>query len=181
MPQKHCSIHKDILQNLISTYSLEYSRCSRPLTCTTWIKIYASPHQRDHIFGSTGLARQHQWQGRGFVHPPTSQLATEAIQWARIVAQHTPNPRTDWLDMTIPYNATQTDIQLLAHFVPSQLRYQNSQTLLKYMNKQEDSQVMLTCIHQNKKNLDGAINKSSKTSLPNTCAPKLKHGTMNTK
>lgn len=127
---QHGLFQTQLLQHIINTYNLQHSYYSSPLSCPIGITKYFNPHHRNLFFGSTRLARRHKWMGRGYAHFHNAQLATKARHWVQIAAQHTPNsptilliPRTDWIEMALPYNISQTDIQLLAPFGPSQLQY----------------------------------------------------------
>lgn len=118
-----------ILHHIIQRYSLIHSYYPTPLPAQ-FTSQFCSLYPRDQIFGSVGPVHQHQWEGKGFAHQPTQELALQAVHWARIAARHSPESltillitKTQWLDMHHPNLDEHTDVQLIAYFSHSQQRY----------------------------------------------------------
>jgi hypothetical protein len=66
----HQTFHPSTLQALIETHNITHLYYSSPLTCPITITPYDSPHNRDIIFRSTGLAHSSKWTCNGLNHPP---------------------------------------------------------------------------------------------------------------
>jgi hypothetical protein len=67
------TIPTPILDLLITTFNINHSYFSSPVTCPTQFTQFYSPFSRDIIFGSLGKAFHHKWQGIGYAHPTTQQ------------------------------------------------------------------------------------------------------------
>ncbi len=63
------TIPTPILDLLITTFNINHSYFSSPVTCPTQFTQFYSPFSRDIIFGSLGKVFAHKWQGVGYAHP----------------------------------------------------------------------------------------------------------------
>jgi hypothetical protein len=114
-----------MLDSITKTFNISQSYFSSPVTCSTHLTQFYSPFARDKVFGSLGTAFQYKWQGIGYAHPPTEEMAQQAIHWARLVAKNDPStftilviPDTNWYQNHAPhigpYPNTHTVVYLAA-------------------------------------------------------------------
>jgi len=84
------TIPTPILDLLITTFNINHSYFSSPVTCPTQFTQFYSSFSRDIIFGSLGKTFDHKWQGIGYAHPHNATNLQQAIHWARMAAQNDP-------------------------------------------------------------------------------------------
>jgi hypothetical protein len=119
------------LEFLITSFNINHSYFSSPVTCPTQITQFYSPFSRDKIFGSLGKAFDHKWKGIGYAHPHNTTNLQQAIHWARIAAKNDPNTITiliakdiDWYHNFNPYTGPFLDTHIIAHFAADTITYE---------------------------------------------------------
>ena len=126
----HHTLPTSILDSLTTTFNISHSYFSSPITCSTKITKYYSPHTRDKIFGSIGTTQQYKWKGIGYAHPHNQDATLQAIHWARLAAKHNPTtvtiltlPDTNWYQNLTPHNGPFPDTHVIAHFATDTITY----------------------------------------------------------
>jgi hypothetical protein len=79
-----------MLDHLITTFNITHNYFSSPLRCSTLLRQFYSPFQRDCIFGSLGTAFSHKWKGQGFAHPPTLHSYLSPFTWPALQLKQIP-------------------------------------------------------------------------------------------
>jgi ribonuclease HI len=148
------ALPNNILDHLTTTFNITHSYFSSPITCSTLLKQFYSPFPRDCIFGSSGNALSHKWNGCGFAHPPP-QMLPQAIHMARITAKTNPlsytiliNTYPNWHQKTNPFITQYTYTHVITYIPPNILQYHVP--LTPTYNKQthiEKLAIQILCIH----------------------------------
>jgi hypothetical protein len=106
------TIPTPILNFLLTSFNINPSYFSSPVTCPIQLNQFYSPFSRDKIFGSIGKAFDHKWKGIGYVHPHDTTDLQHAIHWARLAAKKDPNtftiliaPYTNWYQNFNPHSS----------------------------------------------------------------------------
>jgi hypothetical protein len=123
-----------VLDLLITTFNINHSYFSSPVTCPIQFTQFYSPFSRDIIFGSLGKAFDHKWQGIGYAHPHNTTDLQQAIHWACMAAQNDPHtitilisPDINWYQNSNPHTGPFPDTHVIAHFAEIQSRMRNPQ------------------------------------------------------
>jgi hypothetical protein len=151
----------EILDLLIETFKITTSYFSSPVTCSTKINTFYSPHQRDSIFGSKGPAYLHKWRNAGYAHPHNTENAHKAIHWARLATQESHNtitiltiPDEEWTTNDTPYKTKFNDTHVNIHFPPDTITYKEP-TIPPELNNEPRKETLAIRIlyihHQNTK------------------------------
>ena len=144
-----------ILNFLTTTFHINHSYFSSPVTCPTQFTHFYSPLPRDRIFGSLGKAFDQKWKGIGYAHPHNATDLQQAIHWARIAAKNDPNTitlliskDTDWYHNFDPYTGPFPDTHIIAHFAANTVIYEEP-TIPPELNtiRKEVSTLRILCIH----------------------------------
>jgi hypothetical protein len=155
------TIPTPILDLLTTTFNINHSYFSSPVTCPTQFTQFYSPFSRDIIFGSLEKAFDHKWQGIRYAHPHNATDLQQAIHWARMVAQNDPytviiliSPDTDWYKNPNPYIGPFQDTQVIAHFAVDTITYEEP-TIPPELNitRKEPSTLQIFCIHHQNNNI----------------------------
>ena len=125
------TIPTSILYFIITTFNINHSYFSSPVTCPTQFTQFYSPFSRDIIFGSLGKAFDKKWKGIGYAHPHNATDLQQATHWARIAAKNDPNTvtllsskDTDWYHNFHPYTGPVFDSHIIAHFAADTITYE---------------------------------------------------------
>jgi hypothetical protein len=145
----HQTLHPTTLQALIETYNITHSYYSSPLTCPITLTQYNSPHNRDIIFGSTGLAHSSKWKGNGLAHPPDLKTAMTSIHWARMAAQENHNIATIIIinHKENPLPITHAEIHIIATIPPNTIQYNPTTEWPKYLHQLENQYTTIISIN----------------------------------
>jgi hypothetical protein len=161
--KSHYTIPAKIVDQIITLFNIKTSYFSSPVTCSTLIKTYYSPFQRDSIFGSRGTAFKHKWLGNGYAHPHNKENIQKAIHWAHLVAKENQDtitiltiPDEDWTTNDTPYQTIFNDTHVIIHFPPDTIIY-TEPTIPPELNKEprtETLAVRILCIHHKNTTID---------------------------
>jgi hypothetical protein len=118
-----------MLKHLLTSFNITHTYFSSPLTYSTHLTHFYSPHPRDCIFGSLGTALSYKWNKQGFAHPLPS-LLPQAIHMARLATKEDPqsytillNSNPNWYQHINPYYQIYLDTHVIAYIPPNTLRY----------------------------------------------------------
>ena len=155
------TLSSPILDLLITTFNINHTYFSSPVTCPTHFSQFYSPFSRDIIFGSLGKAFAHKWQGIGYAHPHNATDLQQAIHWVRLAAQTDPHtitilvsPDTDWYQNSTPHQGPFQDTHVIAHFAADTIIYEEP-TIPSELNltRREPSTIQIFCIHHQDNNI----------------------------
>ena len=157
----HHSIHKILLNHIITHFNITHSYFSSLITCSTLIQNFYSPFPRDKIFGSIGNAFSYKWKGIGYAHPHNEKEAETAIHWARLAAKNDPNTiiiltisDNKWYQNYTPHTGPFRDTHVITHIPADTITYEEP-TIPIEMNKPqvEPSTIHILCVHHNNNNI----------------------------
>jgi hypothetical protein len=144
-----------ILNFLTTSFNVNHSYFSSPVTCPIHLNQFYSPFPRDKIFGSIGKAFDHKWKGIGYAHPNNATDLLQAIHWARLAAKIDPytitiiiSPDTNWYQNSDPHSNPYPDTHIIAHFAADTITYEEP-TIPPELNipRKEPSSIQIFCIH----------------------------------
>jgi hypothetical protein len=125
------TIPTPILNFLITSFNINQSYFSSPVTCPIQLNQFYSPFSQDKIFGSIGKAFDHKWKGIGYAHPHNTIDLQHAIHWARLAAKKYPNtftiliaPYTNWYQNFNPHSGPFPNTHIIAHFAANIITYE---------------------------------------------------------
>ena len=143
------------MDSIITTFNISQSYFSSPITCSTTITQFYSPHTRDTVFGSLASAFQYKWRGIRYAHPPNIEMAQQTIHWARLAAQHDPYtitlliiPDNNWYQIPTPYKGPFLDTHVITHFSADTITYDEPIPLnITNTPLTEPLAIRILCIH----------------------------------
>ena len=149
------TIPTPIFNFLTTSFNINHSYFSSPVTCPTQLSQFYSPFSRDKIFGSLEKAFDHKWKGIGYAHPNNATNLQHAIHWARLAAKKDPStitilisPYTNWYQNFNPHSGLFPNTHIIAHFDADTITYEGHTIPLELnIPRKELSTLQILCIH----------------------------------
>ena len=169
------TIPTQILDSLTTTFNINHSYFSSPVTCPTQFTQFYSPFPRDIIFGSLGKAFERKWKGIGYAHPHNETDLQQAIHWAYLAAKNDPNtitilisPDTNWYQNFNPYTGRFPDTHIIAHFTADTITYEEPTIPPELkIDRKELSTLQILCIHHQNNNIGTHVQMNQLTHIAN--------------